>query len=203
MMRSISLALLTLLCACSDEPEQASVRAEPSSVNFGRVPWPELAGRWAEVEGHNTGPTTLRLESASVEGADFVVELPARRELAAGAALSFVLRPEGEAPLRAGRWTARLEVELQSSSEELRRELSVPLTLQLDCDLDGDHDEALLCGGGDCAEDDPQLSSRSMELCDGVDNDCFPSTWHTGLERDADSFRACTCGCIRSCTSSP
>jgi hypothetical protein len=40
-------------------------------------------------------------------------------------------------------------------------------------DRDGDGDVAIACGGGDCDDSSPLLSSKRTEICgDGIDNDC-------------------------------
>lgn len=39
-------------------------------------------------------------------------------------------------------------------------------------DADADGDPPLACGGGDCNDADPAVSSAAIEVCDGVDQDC-------------------------------
>lgn len=51
----------------------------------------------------------------------------------------------------------------------------------VDCaipDADGDGDPALACGGGDCNDADPRVSSTRTEVCDeeNLDEDCDPGT---------------------------
>jgi hypothetical protein len=40
------------------------------------------------------------------------------------------------------------------------------------CDVDGDGDDAEVCGGGDCDDVNPSVYSGAPELPDGIDNDC-------------------------------
>jgi hypothetical protein len=59
-------------------------------------------------------------------------------------------------------------------------------------DGDGDGDLAIACGGGDCDDANPAVSSTASELvCNGLDDDCDPGTSDA---RDSDGDGYDTCG---------
>ena len=49
-------------------------------------------------------------------------------------------------------------------------------------DYDRDGDPRVVCGGGDCSDEDPTIQSGAAEPCDGKDNDC-----------DGEVDESCTC----------
>lgn len=63
-----------------------------------------------------------------------------------------------------------------------------------DCDRDGDHVDAIACGGTDCADDDRHRFPGNTEVCDvaGVDEDCDPSTFGF-RDLDGDGFADAAC----------
>lgn len=48
-------------------------------------------------------------------------------------------------------------------------------------DVDGDGYVDTLAGGDDCNDNDPNINPGAAEACDGVDNDCDPSTTEDGI----------------------
>jgi len=72
--------------------------------------------------------------------------------------------------------------------------VTVPILLQLDCDLDDDGDPFDGCGGGDCDEFDGDRSSLQEELCDGEDNDCVGGADADPageIDQDGDDWLSC------------
>lgn len=65
-------------------------------------------------------------------------------------------------------------------TERVSESLTVPITLEIECDIDGDGVEAAACeaSGGDCDDRSTVVYGASgadaghPELCDGLDNDC-------------------------------
>jgi hypothetical protein len=49
------------------------------------------------------------------------------------------------------------------------------LSFEIDCDLDGDGHDAYACAGPDCNDDFAAVSPDTVEVCDGVDNNCRDS----------------------------
>jgi hypothetical protein len=58
-------------------------------------------------------------------------------------------------------------------------------------DGDGDGDPPRVCGGSDCDDSNPMVSSTAMEICDGADDDC---------DTRIDEGASATCGAGASCT---
>ncbi|MEE2828707.1 MAG: MopE-related protein [Myxococcota bacterium] len=65
--------------------------------------------------------------------------------------------------------------------------------LLIDSNLDEDGDGVTLCGG-DCDDDNPLIAPGFPELCDGLDNDCDPTTLETEDE-DGDGASVCDGDC--------
>ncbi|MFK7985602.1 MAG: putative metal-binding motif-containing protein [Sandaracinaceae bacterium] len=79
-------------------------------------------------------------------------------------------------------------------------------TYYRDVDMDGAGDDSTTmqaCGptgqftatvGGDCDDTEPAANPGAPEVCDGLDNDCNPSTWAVGEDDDNDGFINVACG---------
>jgi subtilisin-like proprotein convertase family protein len=61
-------------------------------------------------------------------------------------------------------------------------------------DLDGDGAASNACGGADCDDADPNAFPGNSEICDGIDNDCDPSTDET-VDGDTDQETICDGDC--------
>lgn len=55
-------------------------------------------------------------------------------------------------------------------------------------------DDGTLRCGSDCDDDAPAVHPAAAEICDGLDNDCDPSTWALGEDDDGDGYADATCG---------
>ena len=65
----------------------------------------------------------------------------------------------------------------------------------VDCDADGDGDNIAECGGGDCDDTDPTVSSLEPEICDGLDNDCDGLPEADEVDDDGDGVMICEGDC--------
>ena len=72
-------------------------------------------------------------------------------------------------------------------------QLTIPVRIELACDVDGDGHVAEACGGLDCADDRADVGPGLAELCDGIDNDCDPGTEHPAGEWDGDTDGSPAC----------
>ncbi len=59
-------------------------------------------------------------------------------------------------------------------------------------DADGDGAFSLACGGDDCDDSDPERRPGNVEVCDGDDEDCDPTTFGT-LDEDGDGSVSAAC----------
>ena len=62
-------------------------------------------------------------------------------------------------------------------------------------DVDGDGDDDLHCGGGDCDEDDPTRYAGAPELCNAIDDDCDGAVPLIELDGDGDGLAECEGDC--------
>jgi hypothetical protein len=65
--------------------------------------------------------------------------------------------------------------------------------LGITCDADGDGHAAAVCGGADCDDLDPDHSPDTVELCNGLDEDCdgVADASGTEVDDDGDGYLAC------------
>ncbi len=62
-------------------------------------------------------------------------------------------------------------------------------------DVDGDGDDDLHCGGGDCDDLDPDRFAGAPELCNAIDDDCDGSVPGDEIDDDVDGYAECEGDC--------
>ena len=177
----LCLCLCTLpatMLACGGEIDVSFNREQ---IDFGSGGWAEGAPEETEII-HliNDGGSTVHVREFRLvgEGTDaydvstsrdleFPYELPA--SVATELSVTFVgVASDGQED-----FDADLVAVLATTPRGGRdHRVTVPLLLELACDLDDDGDPFDACGGGDCDEFDGDRSSLLAEACDGQDNDC-------------------------------
>lgn len=98
-----------------------------------------------------------------------------------------------------GDWVAQVPFTLSPGLTQITAEgrvgevVAVSAAVSVESEWDADDDGTTTCGG-DCAPDDPAIHPAAEELCDGIDNDCDPST-DEGVDGDGDSVSICGGDC--------
>jgi len=193
--RLAPLLVLLVVAACveASESDRPAARFEPEHLDLGRVAWAEGLPADRRLELVNSGDVPLHLESLDAgegwqvapveELLDVRLEPGARMEVA----VDLVAQPEADALIETD-VTARLASPVGQFDSVVI--VSARVTLEADCDADGDGHLASACGGADCDDLDPDRSPATPELCNGLVDGCGGLA-PDELDLDGDGFFAC------------
>jgi hypothetical protein len=206
---------LLLLAGCLDSPADPPVGVvlpagfELAESSFdGPVPVDQVA----DLENRGTSP--LRVRSASLEGVDaglFALALDLDVSVSSGGVLPFTLSVRPDALVEAAERTADGELVVDATARLMvvsdgassptagcggvdapppEATVDVPIAWRLSCDFDDDGAQALLCGGDDCDDEDPERAPALAEVCDDIDHDCDGLATST-VDQDGDGSPLC------------